>query len=111
VVAQSDAAYDRITKSWSVLLGLLVQWGFFGNVSGSRVHSGLTAKKESAMSASEHELAITYIGGATVILMIDGVTFVTDPTFDPAGESESSFSQAFKRFHRMPPGYFRRAET
>jgi L-ascorbate metabolism protein UlaG (beta-lactamase superfamily) len=30
-------------------------------------------------------LSITYIGGATALLEIEGLRFLTDPTFDPAG--------------------------
>jgi L-ascorbate metabolism protein UlaG (beta-lactamase superfamily) len=40
---------------------------------------------ESDMSTSRHQFEITYIGGPTAVLSIDGVNFVTDPTFDPAG--------------------------
>ncbi len=42
------------------------------------------------MSASAHEFAITYVGGPTAILSIDGMTFITDPTFDPAGGDYAS---------------------
>ena len=42
------------------------------------------------MSASRHEFAITYIGGPTALLSIDGLTFITDPTFDPAGGDYAS---------------------
>ena len=42
------------------------------------------------MSVSRHELAITYIGGPTAVLSIDGVRFITDPTFDPAGGDYAS---------------------
>jgi L-ascorbate metabolism protein UlaG (beta-lactamase superfamily) len=39
------------------------------------------------MNASEQDLTIRYIGGPTVMLSIDGVRFITDPTFDAAGAS------------------------
>lgn len=41
-------------------------------------------------AVSAHELAITYIGGPTAILSIDGLRFITDPTFDPAGGTYAS---------------------
>lgn len=34
--------------------------------------------------------AVTYIGGPTAVLSIDGVRFITDPTFDPAGGGYAS---------------------
>lgn len=37
-----------------------------------------------------NDLAITYIGGPTAILSVEGVTFMTDPTFDPAGGDYAS---------------------
>lgn len=37
------------------------------------------------MSAFRNDFAITYIGGPTAVLSIDGLNFITDPTFDPAG--------------------------
>lgn len=40
------------------------------------------------MSAAN--LAITYIGGPTAVLSIDGLSFITDPTFDPAGGDYAS---------------------
>ena len=42
------------------------------------------------MGASAHEFAITYVGGPTALLAIDGVSFITDPTFDPAGGDYAS---------------------
>lgn len=42
------------------------------------------------MSTSPHEFAITYVGGPTAVLSIDGVRFITDPTFDPAGGDYAS---------------------
>ena len=42
------------------------------------------------MGACAHEFAITYVGGPTAILTIDGVSFITDPTFDPAGGDYAS---------------------
>ena len=36
------------------------------------------------------DLAITYIGGPTATLSVGGVTFMTDPTFDPAGGDYAS---------------------
>lgn len=39
---------------------------------------------------SQHEFAITYIGGPTAVLSIDGLRFITDPTFDPAGGDYTS---------------------
>ena len=42
------------------------------------------------MSASRHEFAITYIGGPTAVLAIDGLRLITDPTFDPAGGDYAS---------------------
>lgn len=41
-------------------------------------------------SVSQHEFAITYIGGPTAVLSIDGLKFITDPTFDPAGGDYAS---------------------
>lgn len=37
------------------------------------------------MSSSRREFAITYIGGPTTMLSIDGLKLIVDPTFDPAG--------------------------
>jgi L-ascorbate metabolism protein UlaG (beta-lactamase superfamily) len=37
-----------------------------------------------------HDFAITYIGGPTAVLAIDGVSFITDPTFDPPGGDYAS---------------------
>lgn len=42
------------------------------------------------MTHSPHEFAITYVGGPTAVLSIDGVRFITDPTFDPAGGDYAS---------------------
>ena len=42
------------------------------------------------MSPPRHEFAITYIGGPTAVLSIDGLGFITDPTFDPAGGEYAS---------------------
>lgn len=42
------------------------------------------------MNASRNGLASTYIGGPTVVLTVDGVSFITDPTFDPAGGEYAS---------------------
>lgn len=42
------------------------------------------------MSNSRHEFAITYVGGPTAVLAIDGLRFITDPTFDPAGGDYAS---------------------
>ena len=42
------------------------------------------------MNASECDFAMRYIGGPTVILTIDGVSFITDPTFDAAGGEYAS---------------------
>src|SRR6185437_13279689 len=42
------------------------------------------------MSTSRHEFAITYIGGPTAVLAIDGLRLITDPTFDPAGGDYAS---------------------
>lgn len=36
------------------------------------------------------EIALTYIGGPTAVLSIDGLKFITDPTFDPAGRDYPS---------------------
>lgn len=36
------------------------------------------------MSESNHTLELTYLNGPTVLLEIDGLRFLTDPTFDPA---------------------------
>lgn len=44
------------------------------------------------MSARTHEFLITYIGGPTAVLTIDGVSFITDPTFDPPGGEYASGS-------------------
>jgi L-ascorbate metabolism protein UlaG (beta-lactamase superfamily) len=33
----------------------------------------------------EHQLTVTYVGGPTALLELDGVRFLTDPTFDAAG--------------------------
>lgn len=43
-------------------------------------------------TANPTPVAITYVGGPTVTLLIAGVTFITDPTFDAAG----------KEYHRGP---------
>jgi L-ascorbate metabolism protein UlaG (beta-lactamase superfamily) len=45
----------------------------------------------------KHEIAITYVGGPTAILSIDGVTFITDPTFDPAGGDYASGTVALHK--------------
>lgn len=45
---------------------------------------------EDHMSSSRHEFTITYIGGPTAVLSIDGVRLITDPTFDPAGGDYTS---------------------
>lgn len=42
------------------------------------------------MSACRHEIEITYVGGPTAVLSIDGLKFITDPTFDPAGGDYAS---------------------
>ncbi len=42
------------------------------------------------MGASTHEFSITYVGGPTTVLTIDGLSFITDPTFDPAGGEYTS---------------------
>ena len=36
-------------------------------------------------ATGKHDFAITYIGGPTAVLAIDGLSFITDPTFDQAG--------------------------
>lgn len=42
------------------------------------------------METSELDFSITYVGGPTAVLMIDGIRFITDPTFDQAGGEYSS---------------------
>ena len=42
------------------------------------------------MATSTHEFSITYVGGPTTVLAIDGLSFITDPTFDPAGGEYAS---------------------
>ncbi len=42
-------------------------------------------------------IEIAYIGGPTAKLTIGGVTFITDPTFDPAGREYSSGSVTLKK--------------
>ena len=42
------------------------------------------------MSASRPEFEITYVGGPTAVLTIDGLRLITDPTFDPAGGDYAS---------------------
>lgn len=37
------------------------------------------------MDSERTEIGITYIGGPTALLEIDGIRFLTDPTFDPGG--------------------------
>lgn len=34
---------------------------------------------------TRRDLRVTYVGGPTLLLEVDGVRFLTDPTFDPAG--------------------------
>lgn len=51
------------------------------------------------MGASAHEFAITYIGGPTALLTIDGVRFITDPTFDPAGGDYASGAVRLHKTH------------
>lgn len=38
------------------------------------------------------EVAITYIGGPTALVSVDGLSFITDPTFDPPGDDYPSGS-------------------
>jgi len=46
----------------------------------------LTDGGPSALTSSPGRLAVWSIGGPTAILDLDGVRFLTDPTFDPPGE-------------------------
>ncbi|HVS76986.1 MAG TPA: MBL fold metallo-hydrolase [Steroidobacteraceae bacterium] len=41
-------------------------------------------------ASGKHDFAITYVGGPTAVLSIDGVSFITDPTFDPPGGDYAS---------------------
>ena len=52
--------------------------------------SMLPSTCEDHMSSLRHEFTITYIGGPTVVLSIDGLKLITDPTFDPPGRDYSS---------------------
>ena len=51
---------------------------------------GSDGGRAALLDAAERDLGITYIGGSTVVLTIDGVSFITDPTFDPAGDGYAS---------------------
>ncbi len=52
--------------------------------------SGSDGGEETPLDVAERNFGITYIGGPTVVLTIDGVRFITDPTFDPAGGEYAS---------------------
>jgi L-ascorbate metabolism protein UlaG (beta-lactamase superfamily) len=51
---------------------------------------GLPGRRAHEPARSSIDFAITYIGGPTAVLSIDGVRFITDPTFDPAGGDYAS---------------------
>jgi L-ascorbate metabolism protein UlaG (beta-lactamase superfamily) len=52
--------------------------------------ASLGATQEGDMTTLKQEFAITYVGGPTAVLSIDGMRFITDPTFDPAGGDYAS---------------------
>jgi L-ascorbate metabolism protein UlaG (beta-lactamase superfamily) len=37
------------------------------------------------MTTHDHRVRLTYVGGPTILLEVDGLRLLTDPTFDPAG--------------------------
>jgi hypothetical protein len=39
---------------------------------------------------SSIDVIVRYVGGPTTIVEIDGVRFITDPTFDEAGQASHS---------------------
>lgn len=51
------------------------------------------------MNTPEHGVSIRYIGGPTVMLSIDGVRFMTDPTFDAAGREYASGTVRLHKTH------------
>src|SRR5262245_7523435 len=50
-------------------------------------------------------IEITYIGGPTTLLSIDGVTFITDPTFDAPGSAYASGTVSLRKTEgpALPP--------
>lgn len=46
----------------------------------------------------KNQPTLTYIGGPTVLIEWDGVRFLTDPTFDPAGSQSTTGPVTLKKF-------------
>lgn len=55
-----------------------------------------------AASTFQNKVHITHIGTATAILEIDGITFLTDPFFSPAGSEWETLPGTFLKVHEDP---------
>lgn len=60
-----------------------------------------------------HDFSITYIGGPTTLLSIDGVNFLTDPTFDPAGGDYTANGVTLHKTHgpALDPAHLPRVDV
>ena len=56
-----------------------------------------TFRKAGEKEMEMNDIIVTYIGGATALIEIDNLKFLTDPTFDPAGTEYSTRIYTLKR--------------
>ena len=68
----------------------------------SRVARSRRKTSDSILSGAQLDVNLTHIGGPTVLIEVGGWPLLTDPTFDPPGQSYGAGARATRRGCRHP---------